>query len=1156
MPRKQNPKPTSYALDIYYTRKTCEEGIDLKDYMIMACDKTTTNANKFYHRLPIEEFEERLKPLLEDESFRYEILPPEFPVKPYFDLEMENLDPTEWRTKLDTFIEWMLPILNENFGVQVSKSDLIILDSCRDRKLSYHLIIQNHLFFENVLELKKFIIFLWNEIHDEAHKPVFQKLSWMYKEVESRVIFDPLPYGRYQNYRMANQAKKKTPQFKLKQTTNFPVEDTLVRLYKGIGNRKLANCENFDNQEKQGGKMGKTQKTTKNQTARIITNDYFQPEGLTLKDKENLTYDDISKLPLAKQYLYLIPNSAQNYNFYRDVCFASRGSNLEFAEFEKWARLSKKYSPADSITINDFTKFRKGGDKNTMGLPFLRKYAKLANPEYFQRPACLFDQYFNPNYEGMEIIDEYSKYVSDANDPSTKDNIFTECHVLILQAYMGVGKTTAIQRLMKREQYKRVLYLSPRIAFAKFISHEFGAEIYIDGDLSADKLVMSMESLYKIPQGCEYDCIVMDESEANLNIFTSITMAGKQIEIYEKLCILIKKSKKFIMAGAFITDKTLDFARSLETTVKVLRNHTKPQARHAVEVHREIFDKTLYDSIKSGKKNYCCWASATAMENFQGLLKGSSFENEYIKHIYDNQIIYSSKVDDAVLETLPKIEEEWKKAPLVMTTPSITVGNSYKPDTPDFHNVFMYGAPTCIVPDAFQMHMRVREVIDNKLVFCLPTDKQLQINTRKTDIQFTVLKEFDEFNDEKRQLICNLLTTLEEEYQSKNADTRSYAYINIMRSSLSTDYRETPIGLRKLMMNNLIETTLCQKYYRDMFLRFLLLCNYKVEGRVSITNDEHEQIKELNGLSVDVKTTYDEIECINGMKAEELEQKIKKKQATEIEKLQVDKYWFDYHINQELSEDEKQDYFDNYHQNSYRKFILNNSRMEMHEKHENINYLLEQFNNGTGVELTSLKNLKLYYIWTMNEYLGIKNSRLGGQEIKRENLEKLIEFLAQKRSTITKLFNLRDRSKDDNQMNFRTGLMLVNQIYKNWTDVKIAKINETTYNLKIGDTKQPPYVEKKELPTAHVIFKLDNQEIERGDEKQKLSLENTTVPIVECAELKKEENIYKTHMLEEFNTTLREMLTLFEDFNKFKAETSAWNNAEVMVVNRMLLVAC
>lgn len=41
---------------------------------------------------------------------------------------------------------------------------------------------------------------------------------------------------------------------------------------------------------------------------------------------------------------------------------------------------------------------------------------------------------------------------------------------------------------------------------------------------------------------------------------------------------------------------------------------------------------------------------------------------------------------------------------------------------------------------------------------------------------------------------------------------------------------------------------------------------------------------------------------------------------------------------------------------------------------------------------------------------------------------------------------------------------------------------------------------------------------------------------------------------EDYNKVLQEMLVLFEDFNKFKAETGEWDNAEEMVINRMLLV--
>lgn len=50
-------------------------------------------------------------------------------------------------------------------------------------------------------------------------------------------------------------------------------------------------------------------------------------------------------------------------------------------------------------------------------------------------------------------------------------------------------------------------------------------------------------------------------------------------------------------------------------------------------------------------------------------------------------LIYSIEVDDSQFDTLNEINTALGKASLVMTTPSITVGSSYSPETPESTNV-------------------------------------------------------------------------------------------------------------------------------------------------------------------------------------------------------------------------------------------------------------------------------------------------------------------------------------------------------------------------------------------------------------------------------------------------------------------------------------
>jgi hypothetical protein len=356
-------------------------------------------------------------------------------------------------------------------------------------------------------------------------------------------------------------------------------------------------------------------------------------------------------------------------------------------------------------------------------LPTLKKYAELANPEYFiprwkgqplddlltdtkSDSDVLLEKYFNPNFENIKVVVEDCPFVSQIGTEH-ENNILTPEKVVIIQAYLGKGKTTAIKRLLPK--YKRILFLSPRIAFSKFLCKDFEAICYLDVDNfrenEIDKLVMAMEGIHKLKGAPDYDCIIFDECEDNLGVFASSTMKRRQIETFEIFSRLIRNCKKFIMASAFITDKTLNFARSLQMPTCLIRNTSLPPKRIATEVSKNLFNLKLYESLKKGDKPYAVWCSLTAQKEFLAELEGGGRENEKIAEIRNNMLIYNSEVDDSQFDTLNEIDSTWGKASLVMTTPSITVGNSYKPDVPDFKSVWVAGSPTCIVPQTFQGHM-------------------------------------------------------------------------------------------------------------------------------------------------------------------------------------------------------------------------------------------------------------------------------------------------------------------------------------------------------------------------------------------------------------------------------------------------------------------
>ena len=135
--------------------------------------------------------------LFEQNNNLYEILPPNKPVRPYFDLEIDDVD--DHNGRLYFFLEWMDGVFWKEFGIRPKP---LVIDSCRENKLSYHVILTNcHV--ENVAALKDFIHWMF----DLMQKDPVPELQWTYKN-EQRLIFDKVPYGSNQCFRMVNQSKK------------------------------------------------------------------------------------------------------------------------------------------------------------------------------------------------------------------------------------------------------------------------------------------------------------------------------------------------------------------------------------------------------------------------------------------------------------------------------------------------------------------------------------------------------------------------------------------------------------------------------------------------------------------------------------------------------------------------------------------------------------------------------------------------------------------------------------------------------------------------------------------------------------------------------------------------------------------------------------
>ena len=1036
---KPKPKQELVKLTTYLVESEAMLDTVISDYIFIAVDKNETDAKKIFHKIKITDMEQLIQ-LTRTNNHIYESIPLDCPVKPYFDLEMEyeGLTTEIQKEKLQLFIDWFIKEVNAVLEIDLNIDDMQIINSSRHNKLSYHLIIQNKMYFKNVLEQKHWILFLKQRFTNptDENKEIIQQLTWNYKE-ETRYIFDHIPYSKNQKFRCINQSKKGKSYVLRNESKIFGIRDSFVRLYHGVEDRTEVNVELLKITEE--AKMKIQKKRNKKGTvvcANTNIDDSYKKDGLTLMEYKNMSYQDIEKLPELQQYLFLIPNTGQSWDFFRNVGFAIKGAGGNVELYRNWASLSvKKFNYHDEI-FQAFKGFKTG--EGTYGLPFLKRHAKLSHPAFFKRESKVFNRLFKIDLENLTLIKEDCPFVSQENTPH-ENNIFHPSKHMVIHAYLGRGKTTAIKRALKH--YERYLFLSPRQTFARFISADFGIPCYLDkGNYCSDQLVVSLESLMKV-NNFAYDCIVLDECESILNQFSSPTLGANNVEVFNFLTFLISKCGRVIYADAFISNRTLDFARSFGEDIVMIQNDTAPVKRKAVQISGMNFYDSLYKSIVNNEKNYVCYSSIRHLqEHFHTLLKS---DNELVKKTAENAIVYHSKISDSVFNTLENINETWGEASLVITSPSNTVGCSYSPDRPpDFNRVWIMASPTCCVRDTFQTQMRVRHLKDNEMVFSLPSEKSMEFFKSSCELEIQLLDEYEEFMDSKRTILVNLIDDI-----IKVNPLREDKLERIRGHIIGGD--KIPDALRKIYFYNLLESTLSLRHYKNMFYSFLSKCGYE-----KMWGEEADENEDNNPEPVDYGEIYKNTEKITWEQQIIIGDKIKNKKATDIEKQQNAIYWFDLKIKPDLPDDDKKKFYCLYASSGERKKWFENMFIE--GKKDVCGIMEKDFWNlkfdSNGFDLYDMRVSQFSVIKQLNAFLGLPSSYCKGEKkvckvpptgelveyyeavrVERKGVEKCIPYFENSKSTINNVFQFKDEMKKGAKFNFKNSMDLLNKIYDRWS---------------------------------------------------------------------------------------------------------------------------
>lgn len=1000
------------------------------DYFYIAKD-ISTKGNKIYSEVHKNKINDFINGYLTTNNNLYEIIRPYSKVKLFFDLEeKQNKISINWeeeaQKKLQIFIQFLKLQVKEILKIDITNNDIIILDSSDQLKTSYHLII-NKIIFENIETQKIFIKYIENTIYSNN----------FYNNLIGSFI-DSGIYTKNRVFRFINQSKLK--QTRILKNNNVEILKTFVTAHEEQENYiKMNDIEHLEKIKFETVKTTKTKQTNniKKHNINIYSSHFASIPKVNLKTLKNMTDEEIKEMKPYKQYLYLLhqPLKWEVYNNVVCAVASVEGSTVE--DVKEWAALHPEYNENDDV-IKTFDKKKEWAKQNIKhkNIYFLRNLAKLCDPDFFKdAPEELIKNLFDLNLEGYEVINEDSKYI----DEERKLLLLLVKFLLIL-APMGKGKTQFIKDYIKLNPDKSILYISCRQSFANFITGEDFKEIglvnYLDFKENKQeitkhkKICCSLESLRDIEFIDKFDIIILDEVETVLNIFSSPTMKGNITYNYNLLKSYIDKSERVFAADAFITNRTIDFINNFKGDKTIIINEKPNIERGAIEIHENKILNVLCDSIKRGEKNYVCFGSAKKLNLFyDSIIKNKLLEKEDI-------IYYKSSADDnETKKTLNNINNEWVKYKLVMTTPTITVGCSFS--VPDyFDNTFIVSYPSCVVRDIFQMHMRARTIKNNKIYFSIPETKTYNFIRSSANIKMNLYNNYDDQINYNFELQKKLI----EEYKIKlqKQTTNKYIINEIERIKkyefyFITKTTETPEDLKHILKYNLFEEALSAQYYKYMFYYFLKRCNYKIID-ISINIDDLETIEIYKD-----NDKYNEDYIINVEEAAIIEENIKKKQATENEKLKIDRFYFYKFLGSPKIE---QDIFNKLYvemwQDKFKRSNISNSKNEILKILGFKTFDEEQINKYLKFTKTDIDNkiFRLKYIDEVKEILNI-NYSFENVKITRDNINNCKEYLTGNRQDIYNIFGIPKDKQGKADLDFTTTLKILNTMFNNWNGSQI-----------------------------------------------------------------------------------------------------------------------
>jgi len=644
------------------------------------------------------------------------------PTKMYFDIDYyaEKGD----NMMLNNVIEFLIYSIKDIYNIVITENQYTIIEACGVSKSkncykhSYHIIINNGVFFSDNKEHKLFIDYLFKSSGDitlsnPKRNELFNKMLFYnpFSKCEENAL-DNLAYS-FKSHALKliwSRNEGETRYFK-----PFNDKDDIFENYL-IGNYTDEPIEKyFDNTALP------TTELWKRDTAYPIQNKHNK--NLYSEKLVDVNYT----LPIPSIILDKVNNLINK--IHSDVVETKRqlintNPNVWFIEYTKSNEkcLCCKYKHRNNrfyikIVNTDIYYVCYKTDKQQLLVP--NRHTNL---------------YWNEDYEGVDNkpLMKHLPYI----DLSKKTTIY-------LQANMGIGKTVEIKRYLQEEQFidKKVIFISYRVFLCSEYKKNFGELGFNDyrdltnndTDDKYNKVICCFDSLARF-QGRKYDIVILDEVDSVLAHASSDLMRARRGISQSIFGFIVSNASLVINADAYLDNERVVSSMKLlrkESTHYAIRN------RFIRETNRRVF---IYKNYIIQKKN--------ETQNFLNKLINDITENDLkivvvsmskkfclkVQDLLDDKSIkyyaYNSETDDKTKkEHSLDIRGKWRDKDIrcVLYTPTITAGISFQDtsinengdidellDDEKFDSLYCYcGANqrnSCSVDDVKQMLFRVRQL--------------------------------------------------------------------------------------------------------------------------------------------------------------------------------------------------------------------------------------------------------------------------------------------------------------------------------------------------------------------------------------------------------------------------------------------------------------